>query len=177
MDNDVKNSEFAEDAAQVADPAAVDLEQLKAQAAKAEENWDKYVRLNADFDNYKKRAARERQDAISYANESLISKLLPVMDTFEMALAAASNDASAKSLQAGVAMISQQLKSILADSGLEEIDATGKAFDPNLHEAISQEESAGTPEGQVLKQVRKGYRFRNRLMRPAGVIVAKKPAA
>lgn len=174
MDNDAKTQDLAEERA---DGAPADLEQLKAQAAKAEENWDRYVRLTADFDNYKKRAAREKQDAISFANESLISKLLPVVDTFEMALAAASNDASAKSLQAGVMMISQQLKSILAESGLEEIDATGQKFDPNLHEAISEEESAEIAEGQVLRQVRKGYKFRNRLLRAAGVIVAKKPAA
>ena len=95
-----------------------DVEQLKAQAAKAEEHWDRFLRLTADFDNYKKRAARERQDAISFANESLISKLLPVLDAFEMALAAASNDPAAKSLQAGVVMISGQLRSALAESGL-----------------------------------------------------------
>jgi len=80
-------------------------------------------------------------------------------------------------LQAGIGMVSQQLKSALADAGLEEIDATGKTFDPNFHQAVSQEETPDMPEGQVLRQIRKGYRFRNRLLRPAGVIVAKKPAA
>ena len=92
-----------------------------------------------------------------------------------MALAAAEK-ASDASLKAGVAMIATQLKSVLAEAGLEEIDAAGKKFDPNLHEAVSQKETTEMPEGHVAQQVRKGYRFRNRLIRPAGVIVARKPA-
>jgi molecular chaperone GrpE len=81
------------------------------------------------------------------------------------------------SLQAGIAMIQQQLKSILAETGLEEINAHGKPFDPMLHEAVSQMESNDVPEGHVLQQIRKGYKLRDRLLRPAAVIVAKKPAA
>jgi len=154
-----------------------ELDELRARAAKADETWDRFLRLTADFDNYKKRAARERQEAISFANENLLSRLVPVLDAFEMALAAASNDAAAKSLQAGVLMISNQLKSVLAEAGLEEIEAGGKPFDPNLHEAVTQQESTEVPEGQVIRQIRKGYKFRNRLLRPAGVVVAKMPAA
>jgi len=156
------------------------IEELKAQAAKAGEFRDRLLREAADFENYRKRAARERQDAISYANESLLTKLLPIMDSFEMAIAAAntsskSGESGAQSLQTGVVMVSNQLKSILADSGLEEIDAAGKPFDPNLHEAVSQEATKAVPEGHVVRQIRKGYKFRNRLLRAAGVIVAKKP--
>jgi molecular chaperone GrpE len=151
------------------------IELLKDQAAKAAEYWDRYLRQTADLDNFKKRAARERQDAVTFANQSLLLKLLPVLDAFEMALAAADKPA-AQSLQAGVALIASQLKSVLAEAGLEEIDAAGKPFDPNLHEALSQQESADTPDGQVLRQLRKGYIFRHRLLRPAGVIVAKRPA-
>jgi molecular chaperone GrpE len=153
------------------------IEQLKERAAKADEYRDRLLREAADFENYRKRAARERQDAVTFANESLLRKLMPVLDTFEMALAAASDGAAAQSLQAGVLMVYNQLKSALADAGLEEIDARGKVFDPNLHEAVSQQESAEVPEGEVIQQIRKGYKFRNRLVRPAGVIVAKKPAA
>jgi molecular chaperone GrpE len=154
-----------------------EIEQLKSQAGKARENWDRLVRLTADFDNYKKRAARERQEAISFANENLLAKLLPVLDAFEMALASAAADPASKSLQAGIVMISNQLKSVLAEAGLEELDAGGKPFDPNFHEAVSQMESADVPDGHVLRQIRKGYKFHNRLIRPAGVIVAKKTAA
>src|ERR1700677_320670 len=141
------------------------MELLKERAAKADEYWGRLLRETADFDNYKKRAQRERQEAVSYANENLIAKLLPVLDAFEMALAAPSTDRpSAQSIQAGVTMISNQLKSVLAEAGLEEIDASGKAFDPNLHEAVSQQETAEVPDGHVLRQIRKGYRFRNRLL-------------
>jgi molecular chaperone GrpE len=80
-------------------------------------------------------------------------------------------------LQAGIAMIQQQLKGVLAGAGLEEIDANGKPFDPMLHEAISQLETDDAPEGQVVQQIRKGYKLRDRLLRPAAVIVAKKPSA
>jgi len=80
-------------------------------------------------------------------------------------------------LQTGVAMIQTQLKTALVESGLEELDANGKPFDPTFHEAVSQQESADAPEGQVIQQIRKGYKFRERLLRPAAVIVAKKPAA
>lgn len=154
------------------------MEQLKERAAKADEYWERLLRETADFDNYKKRAQRDRQEAVSYANENLFTKLLPVLDAFEMALAVPSKDASsAQSLQAGVTMISNQLKSVLAEVGLEQIDASGKAFDPNLHEAISQQETSEVPDGHVVRQVRKGYRFRNRLLRPAGVIVGRKPHA
>ena len=155
------------------------LVELKALAAKADENWERLVRTTADFDNFKKRAAREKQDAIKFANESLMQKIIPVLDNFEMALAA-TQTASAegiKSLQDGVAMIHSQLRNVLTDAGLEEVDATGKPFDPNLHEAVSQQESAEVAEGNVLQQLRKGYRFRERLLRPATVIVAKQPAA
>jgi molecular chaperone GrpE len=164
------------------EPAKVTPEQLlelQTRAAKADEYWDRLLRTMADFDNFKKRAAREKQDAIKYANESLLQKVIPVLDNFEMALAAAQNNAAdgVKSLRDGVAMIHSQLKGVLTDAGLEEVDATGKPFDPNFHEAVSQQESAEVAEGNVLQQLRKGYKFRERLLRPATVIVAKKPAA
>jgi len=159
------------------------IEELKTRAAKADENWERLLRTTADFENFKKRAARERVEAIQFANASLIQKLLPVLDNFEMAQAAAQNSADVKanekilSLQSGVAMVQQQLKNTLAEAGLEEIDATDKPFDPALHEAVSQQEAAEIPEGHVLQQIRKGYKLRERLLRPAMVVVAKKPAA
>jgi len=155
------------------------FEEMKVRAEKADEHWDRLVRATADFDNFKKRAAREKQDAIRYANEGLLEKLVPVLDNFDAALSAAQNSSaeSAQSLQTGVAMIFQQLKKVLTDSGLEEGDATGQAFDPNLHEAVSQQESKDVPEGNVLQQLRKGYKLRERLLRPATVVVAKKPGS
>ena len=155
------------------------IEDLKNRAAKADENWDRLLRTTADFDNFKKRAAREKTEAAQYASFSLLQKLLPVLDNFEMALTAAQTAQGDKlaSLQSGVLMIQQQLKSALTETGLEEIDAAGKLFDPAWHEAISQQESADVPEDHVALQLRKGYKFKDRLLRAATVIVAKKPAA
>jgi molecular chaperone GrpE len=156
------------------------LAELKERAAKADEHWDRLLRTTADFDNFKKRAAREKQDAIKFANETVLQKLIPVLDNFDMALAAAqttSKGDAVQSLQTGVNMIYQQLKTALTEAGLEELDAADKPFDPNVHEAVSQKETAEVPEGQVVQQLRKGYKFRDRLLRPASVVVAKHPAA
>ena len=155
------------------------LDDLVIRAGKADEHWERLLRITADFENFKKRAAREKQEATRYANESLLQKLIPVIDNFDMALAASGNatDASAQSLRTGITMIHGLLKSTLAEAGLEEIDATGQKFDPNLHEAVSEQESAETPEGHVMQQLRKGYRLRERLIRPATVVVAKKTSA
>jgi molecular chaperone GrpE len=157
--------------------APADLADLQVQAAKADEYRDQLLRTAADFDNYKKRAVRERQEAVQYANERLLLKLLPVLDNLDMALAAAVTAVSddAKAIQAGVTMILQQLKATLTEAGLEEINATGQLFDPHLHEALMQQESADAPEGQVLQQHRKGYRLNGRLLRPASVIIARPP--
>ena len=155
------------------------LAELQVRAGKADENWDRLLRVTADFQNFKKRAAREKTEAAQFASAMLLQKLLPILDNFEMAQAAAQTAQGDKlaSLQAGIGMIQQQLKSAFAETGLEEIDvANGKPFDPMLHEAVSQVETTDTPEGQVVQQLRKGYRLRDRLLRPASVVVAKRPA-
>ena len=155
------------------------IEELNNRAAKADEHWDRLLRTAADLENFKKRAARERTEAAQSAAAALLQKLLPVLDHFEMAQTAAQSRETAgatESLQAGIAMIQQQLRSVLAEAGLEEIDARGKAFNPMLHEAVAQQETAEVPEGQVVQQIRKGYKYRERLLRPATVVVAKPPS-
>jgi molecular chaperone GrpE len=164
------------------DPATLtpeQLDELRERAAKADDHWERLLRTTANFDNFKKRAAREKQDAIKFANEGLLEKLIPVLDNFDMAFSATQTTQaeSVQSLQTGINMIYQQLKRALTEIGLEEVEAEGKLFDPNLHEAVSQKETAAVPEGQVIQQLRKGYKFRDRLLRPASVIVAKQPAA
>jgi molecular chaperone GrpE len=156
-----------------------ELAELQNRAAKADDNWERLLRVTADFENFKKRAARERTEAAQFANAALLQKLLPILDNFEMAQTAAQSaqGGNLASLQAGIAMIQQQLKSALAEAGLEEMDASDKPFDPAFHEAVSQQESDSVPEGQVIQQIRKGYKFRDRLLRPSAVIVAKRPAA
>jgi molecular chaperone GrpE len=155
------------------------LEELKSRAAKADDSWERLVRTTADFDNFKKRAARERTEAVQFANSSLLQKLLPVLDSFEMALSAlqTAKDEKSSSLQTGITMVQSQLKNILAEAGLEEIDATGKEFDPTQHEAVSQQDTDDVPEGRVVQQIRKGYKLRERLLRPAAAVVARKPSA
>ncbi len=163
-------------------PAEWTTEQVqdwKEKAAKADEHWDRLLRVSADFDNYKKRATRERQEAVRYANESLLEKLIPVLDSLEMALTTANQPqgANAEALKTGVDLTYTRLRSVLAEAGLEEIDAPGKPFDPKWHEAVGQQDSTTVPEGHVLQQIRKGYKLKERLLRPATVIVAKQPAA
>ena len=178
--NDADNGKAGSEALVPEPLTSAQIEDLKTRAAKADENWDRLLRTTADLENFKKRAARDREEAIRYANETLIKKLVPVLDNFDMAMASAAQNQSAdavQSLQAGVTMIHQQLRRALQEAGLEEVDASGKAFDPNLHEAVSQQETADVPEGQVLQQLRKGYKLRDRLVRPATVVVAKKAGA
>jgi len=188
-ESDKKNSETRAAAAPpapanvpiVAELTPEQLEEIKARAAKADEHWDRLLRIAADLENFKKRAARERIEAAQSANAVLLLKLLPVLDHFEMAQATTQTaevpQSGMASLQAGIAMIQQQLKGVLAETGLEEIDANGKLFDPTLHEAVSQLETDDAPEGRVVQQIRKGYKLRDRLLRPAAVVVAKKPSA
>jgi molecular chaperone GrpE len=136
---------------------------------------EKLLRLQADFDNYRKRITREKEDSIRFANEGLLEQLLPVIDNFELGLSAAETATDAKSIAQGMQMVKSQLKRFLEDCGVQEINATGSIFDPNLHEAVSQEISHDQPEGTVLTQRRKGYRLRDRLLRPAIVVVAHAP--
>lgn len=157
---------------------AEDFEQIKIKAAKADEYWDRLLRQTAEFDNFRKRAVRERVEAIKYANESLLEKLITVMDHFEAALMAAdkADNASIEAFRTGINLIHTQMKSVLTESGLEEISAIDQPFDPNWHEAVSEIESAEVAEGHVMQQLRKGYKLKDRLLRPATVVVAKKPA-
>ena len=146
--------------------------------SKVAEHYDRLLRVTADFDNFKKRAARERDEARRTGTEVTLTKLLPVLDNFDMALAATNQpNATVETLKVGVNMIHGQMRGIFADAGLEEIAAVGQPFDPSLHEAVSQLETMEVPEGQVVQQLRKGYKLRDRLLRPASVVVSKKPSA
>ncbi len=147
-------------------------ETLEAEAAK----WKEVaLRTAAEMDNLRKRTAREREDAIRYANQRLLEELLPVIDNFEMGMQAASQDTRSM-IYIGMDMVRRQLADFLASQGVEEIPAEG-AFDPNLHDAVSQEESEDGEDGKILRVTRRGYRLRDRLLRPASVIVTKTPGS
>lgn len=159
----------AQDAEKEAEIAEVDFE---AEAAKLK---DLALRARADLDNFRKRALREKEEAIRYANNGLLERLLPVIDNFELGLDAAKNAADTASILQGMSMVHKQLQDFLKNNGLEEVQAEGEAFDPNKHDAVSQEFSAEVPEGHVVRQVRKGYKIKDRLVRASSVIVSKGP--
>ena len=133
---------------------------------------DLALRSQADFDNFKKRAAREKEEAIKYANSSLLERLIAIVDNFELGLAAAKGEGENSPIYSGMSMVLKQLTDFLADNGLQPIDAEGQKFDPNLHEAIAHEPSDEVPEGVVLRQTRRGYRLKDRLLRPSSVVVS-----
>lgn len=135
---------------------------------------DLAARSQADFENYKKRCAREKEDAIKYANTSLLEKLLPIIDNFELGLSAARGESAKSPIYSGMKMVLKQLEDFLAAHGAQPIEAVGQKFDPNLHEAIAHETS-DAPEGTVTRQTRRGYRFKDRLIRPSSVMVSSGP--
>ncbi len=137
---------------------------------------DLALRSQADFENYKKRSAREKEEAIKYANSSLLERLLGIIDNFELGLAAAKEQGKHSPIYSGMVLVQKQLNDLLAENGLQPIEAEGKTFDPKLHEAIAHEPSDQFPEGIVLRQARRGYRFKDRLLRPSKVVVSSGPA-
>ncbi len=140
------------------------------------ERWkDVAARAQADLENYRKRMAREKLEAIQYANRGLLEQLLPVIDNFEMGLKAAESVEGGELILQGMSMVRKQLSDFLAEQGVEEVPSEGEAFDPNLHEALKQEPHATVPEGRVLFTLRRGYRLRDRLLRAANVIVSSGP--
>jgi len=138
---------------------------------------DLALRSQADFENYKKRAAREKEEAVKYANSALLERLMPIVDNFELGLEAARGEGEASPVFSGMSMVLKQLMDFLTEQGLQPIDATGQKFDPNLHEAIAHEASEQFPEGIVIRQTRRGYRMKDRLLRPSSVVVSSGPAA
>ncbi len=137
---------------------------------------DLALRSQADFENYKKRAAREKEEAIKYANSSLLERLVPILDNFALGLSAARSEGETSPVFSGMSMILKQLNDFLTESGAQPIEAEGKQFDPNLHEAIAREPSDNVAEGTVLRQTRRGYRLKDRLLRPSSVVVSSGPA-
>ena len=164
-----ENSEITESAESDA------LATAQAEAAK----WkDATLRAQADMDNYRKRVARERDEDFKRAQAILLERLLPVLDNFDLGMMEVRKGDPKSPIVVGMEMIERQLKEFMSGSGVEVIETVGAKFDPNLHEAVSQEEDAKAPEGQVIRQLRRGFRLRDRLLRAAMVVVSKgAPAA
>ena len=145
------------------------IEQLEADAKEAS---NRYLRLAADFDNYKKRSRQEHSETVQLANADLIGKLLPVVDNFHRVIESAPADLDEAWLK-GIKLTLQQLDELLTSQGVSPIESVGTLFDPSLHEAIGHEESDEHPEDTVVSEVRKGYRLHDRVVRPALVRVAR----
>ena len=152
-----------------------DLDPIE-EAQKDAAHWkDLAARNQAELDNYRKRMAREKSDAIKFANASLLSELLPVIDSFQMGLSAAINEDPDSIISKGMEMVQKQLEEFLTSQGAVLISSVGQEFDPNIHEAISQESSDEVPSGHVISEIRKGFTLNDRLLRAANVIVSKGP--
>ena len=138
------------------------------------EQKDKFVRLQAETDNFRKRLSREKEEFSQYANERLFKELLPIFDNFERALGDPSNDI--KSLKEGLEMILKQFSSFLEKERVEPIEAIGEKFDPMIHEVLTSEESSEHEENTIISQFVKGYMINNRVIRPSQVVISKKPS-
>ena len=144
-------------------------EQQKAETSEEDETWsEKYTRLMADFQNFRKRTEKEKADVYSYANEKIMTDLLAVLDNFERALASECKD---EAYADGMKMIFKQLSDILTASGLEEIDAVGQDFDPNFHHAVLTDNNDDFDSGKVTEVLQKGYKLNGKVIRPSMVKV------
>jgi molecular chaperone GrpE len=180
-----EKSKGTEHPASARSPSTSTLDQRQTEAGEPEDpmaglqaDLDRFrdlaLRSQADFENYKKRAAREKEEAIKYANSSLLERLVTIIDNFELGLEAAKGEGEQSPIYSGMMLVMKQLNDLLTDNGLYPIEAEGKKFDPNLHEAIAHEASE-FPEETVIRQTRRGYRFKDRLLRPARVVVSSGP--
>ncbi|MBC8412699.1 MAG: nucleotide exchange factor GrpE [Nitrospira sp.] len=141
-----------------------------------EEANNKYLRLYADFENYKKISARNREEVLKYANEGLLTDMLTVIDHLELALQHSDSTEAANSLAEGIDLTLKELRNVLEKHDLKMIEAEGKAFDPSVHHAIAQTETDTVEENIVIKEFRKGYIYKDRVIRASMVEVSKKPA-
>ena len=163
---------------EVGDDSVVEEEENKEPSLEEQvAEWrERAIRSAADLENFRKRMEREKGEARRYANQSLLEELLPVLDNFHMGLDAASADAESMIFR-GMEMVKKQLDDFLSGQGVEEVSAEGEMFDPAVHEAVSQEDCEASPEGSVLRVVRRGFKMGERLLRPANVVVSRAPQA
>ena len=152
------------------DPVTVEMNDLKTEIDKIS---DKYVRLNAEFMNYKKRTEKEKADIYKYANEKLFMELLPVMDNFERAMSTIDESQASKSLVDGLQMIKKSLDEFLAKNDVQAIATEGEHFDPELHHAVMTEELGDKEDGIILQEFQKGYKISEKVIRHSMVKVNK----
>ena len=186
IDTDVKETSKEDTANNITDlneddtPKPVDPlkemeEQVESLKKEAAENHDRLLRLAAEFENYKKRATREMNDFRKFANESFAKAMLPVVDSMDLAIESSSNDKHvSNSMVEGVNMTLKEILKVFEQFGVRRFESVGNTFDPNLHQAVMQEETDKFPENTVSKELQKGFMIHDRLLRPAMVVVSKK---
>ena len=167
-DNPVADETVVED-----DPLLALEKELKTAKEEATQSYDRFLRISAEFDNYKKRNSRETAEFKKYANETLLKNLLTIVDNLERALDVSEKGHESKGLIDGVKLTVDEILRIFANFGVTPIEAVGEPFDPALHQAMQQEENTDFPDNTVTQEFQKGYRFHDRLLRPAMVVVAK----
>lgn len=172
---DNREEHFEEDDLELVDePASAEEAEASARNAEAEDLNNKYLRLYADFENYRKRVNKDKEDLIRYGNESLLYELLPAIDNLELAMKHATGDVNSGLVQ-GVEVTLKELQRTLEKFGLTRIEAEGRQFDPAVHHAMSRVERADIPEQMVAQEFRAGYRYRDKVLRPSLVAVSIQP--
>ncbi|MYL33416.1 nucleotide exchange factor GrpE [Pontibacillus yanchengensis] len=149
-------------------PASNEVEQLRQEK---DETYQRLLRLQADYDNFRRRSQKEREDDLKYKSQDLVEELLPIVDNFERALQTEVQDDSAKSFVEGINMVYRQLKDALNKQGVEEIPAVGEEFDPNMHQAVMQVNDENYESNVVVEELQKGYKLKDRVIRPSMVKV------
>ncbi|WP_019422530.1 nucleotide exchange factor GrpE [Paenibacillus sp. OSY-SE] len=156
-------------AADESNPLHAELEQAKEQA---DEHYQRYLRTQADFDNFRRRTMKEKEDLAKYASAKVITELLPVLDNFERALSTGQEASETESFVKGVDMIFRQIQQVMEQEGVQPMNAVGEPFNPEYHQAIMQVESDEYEEGFVVEEVQKGYMLKDKVLRPAMVKVS-----
>jgi molecular chaperone GrpE len=151
------------------------LDLAKAREAEAEEYYNRYLSASAEMENQKKRLVREKSDQIKYANEEILRQMMPVVDNLERAMGHASEQKVNQGVLDGLEMTLQGFLETLKKFGISPLEPVGEKFDPNFHEAVMLREDISQEENTVLSQIQKGYLLKDRLLRPAMVVVSKKP--
>jgi len=179
MEENLEKNEVSEEVDRLVEEAeSTSVEEITKEASIAEAQekeriaQDKYLRLFAEFENYRTRSAKEQLELISTANGKLLEKLADVKDNFDRAFAEENKSGDLAAFEKGIKLIQEQFNKILSDFGLETIDPSGEAFDPNMHEALMKQPSENVEEGKIIQVYQKGYKIKNKLLKTAKVIVS-----
>ncbi len=157
----------------VVEVGAKELEELKQKAGERDEYYNKWLKVHAEYENTRKRMEKEKRDHIKFANEDIISQLFPIVDNFDMAIAAMEKAEDKAAIMDGIMLVQKEFHRVLEDRGVKKIETEGKQFDPHVHEAVLVVETSEHPDGIVLEELRAGYTLNERLLRPAQVKVAR----